>query len=89
MSRMPPLGVMTYYVIYDSPTDFPGLSPEAGVPRFVLRRHFQDLRDNVGSVDLAAWAAPTLAALRTKLPAGLYRIGRHPGDEPQICEVWI
>jgi hypothetical protein len=33
--------------------------------------------------------AATLAALRSQLPPGLYRINRHPTDDANIVEVWL
>lgn len=34
-------------------------------------------------------AANTLDQLRAQLPAGLYRIARHPDDDPVIVETWL
>ena len=63
------------WVVYDSPSDRPGV--------FVSRKWINDVPTEV------TVQAPTLDALRGKLPAGLYCIPRSLGDDPRIVECWI
>ena len=75
---------MTYFVIYENPLDFPG--------KFVLRQHSDHYESGV-----ALWGAAaepdavedTLEAVRHKLPAGVFNMGRYSQDDPVIKEVWI
>lgn len=66
------------FVIYSKPRDFP--------VGFVVRRWTITLD---GPVAQEAWVSQTLEGAREFVPPGLYRLGRHPSDEPQIVEVWI
>lgn len=63
------------WVVYDSPLDRPGT--------FVARKWVNDLATE------ETLEAPTLDALRAKLPADMYCIPRSLGDEPHIVECWI
>ena len=68
------------YVIYDNATDYPG-EFVCRVQRVIGGQIFADR-------DLFA-RGTTLNDVRVKLPPGLYNLGRNPGDEPHIVEVWI
>lgn len=68
------------WTIYSNPRDYPG--------QFVARRWFVP----TGGVVMASndmFVGDSLNELRELLPPGLVNIGRMPGDEPQIVEVWI
>lgn len=72
-------GALTFWVITERPLDFPN--------GYVVRRRCV--------VDGGVWIDPigigcdTLDAARAQLPPGLINIGRQPGDERQIKEVWV
>lgn len=66
---------MNLWVIYKSPKDFPG--------KYVARRWWLDSPTGQFLV------ADSLDDLRAMLPTGLDPIGRMPGDDPVIVEVWI
>lgn len=68
---------MLLWVIYQSPSDYPG--------RFVARPH------NVleGRVLTAILIANTLDELRISLPIGLSLLMRQPDDDPVIIETWV
>lgn len=72
--------VLTLWVIYDSPPDYPG--------SFVLRPQSVQ-RDGTITPSAEHWVTKTLAGARARLPLGLYNLGRQPGDSPGIVEVWI
>lgn len=73
-------GKLTAYTIYDHPSDFPN--------SFVVRRFV--VRGPDPEPDALPYAVgPTLAAVRRRLPPGLYRLRRSAADEPQIVETWI
>lgn len=68
------------FTVYGNPRDYPGA--------FVVRRW------TIGRHGRAADVQPhaverTLEAARASLPDGLYCLGREPGDDPAIVEVWI
>lgn len=73
--------ILVMWTVYERPSDFPH--------SYVIRRHvaFSDGRDIADPLPLAV--GPTLEAVRLALPPGLYRIQRHPLDQPQIVESWI
>lgn len=70
---------LSIWVIYDHPRDFPR--------DFVVRE--QRVKPG-GAIWLSpiAWCAPTLEEARKKLPNNLFPMGRQPGDDPAIAEVW-
>jgi hypothetical protein len=68
---------MLLWVIYQSPSDYPG--------RFVARPH-NALEQRVLTAILIA---NTLNELRTKVPAGLALLAREPNDDPVIIETWV
>ena len=73
---------MTYFVIYENPSDFPG--------KFVLRRHMDDYAGGLVGVAVQPDAVEdTLDEARQKLPCGVFNIGRYPQDDVAIKEVWI
>lgn len=70
---------MWLYVIYRNPRDYPGM--------YVVRRHWVDSAGS--SPELAPLTVtPSLAVAREQV-VGLENIGREPGDDPAILEVWI
>ncbi|BDC78315.1 hypothetical protein MRCP2_p0500 (plasmid) [Aquipseudomonas alcaligenes] len=66
---------LSLWAVYSSPADFPG--------QFVARRW----QDNQPTSDLIA--AEDLEELRRQLPPGLYRLARHPADDPVLVETWV
>lgn len=71
--------VLTTWVIYRGPADFPG--------QFVLRPQFvvHGTADPVASDE--AWVSRDVSALQAMLPAGLVRMP--PDPNPVIFEVWL
>lgn len=63
------------WVIYEAPPDFPD--------KYVARR----LEMNRPTADVVI--GDTLSDVRSKLPAGLFRIERSDRDDPMIRESWI
>ena len=72
--------VLTLYVVYDHPADFP--------ESYVVRgRNISDGVDlHARDVICCAKVEPLREALRRK---GLTCIGRQPEDDPVILEVWL
>lgn len=66
---------MNIWTIYRHPVDYPH--------DYVARRFEYDKP----TADVLT--APTLDAIRAKLPEGLYHMARHPNDDPKIVEVWL
>lgn len=71
--------VLTIWVIYRSPRDFPG--------KWVLRG--QDASGGVVTPHAKCRVGDSLEAVRNCLPPGLICLGRQPGDDPVIFETWI
>jgi hypothetical protein len=71
--------MMTLYVIYSRPTDYPHGFP---VRRHVVVEGIVHARDLLG-------VGKTLDEARRFVPAGMFNIGRVPNDDPVIVEVWI
>ena len=71
---------MRQYVIYFNPSDFPG--------RYVVRGwtagigECQPDAEPLGVVD-------NLEAARAKIPPGLHRLSRLPGEDSVIVETWL
>lgn len=63
------------WVIYKDPLDVPG--------KFVLRKWIYDKPTKTMHIK------DTLEEIRAIVPPGLFNIGRSPGDDPKILEVWI
>lgn len=63
------------WVVYEAPPDFPD--------KYVARR----LQMNRPTADLVI--GDTLNDVRSKLPAGLFRIERSERDDPMVRESWI
>lgn len=76
MTETEPLRLWT---IYDHPSDFPD--------RFIARLSLVSRAGIVATRQTIS--ATSLEELRSKLPPGLYRINRDPGDDPVIVEVWL
>lgn len=72
--------VMSQWVIYDSPLDYPGLFV---VRRWVIRHGFGP----TPTEDVST--ASSLAQARRNVPEGLYRLHRAPEDDESIVEVWL
>lgn len=72
--------VLTQYTIYERPKDYP--------ESFVVREwHIVRGRDTPVAGAVVA-VVDTLGDARAAVPGHLYRIGRQPGDDPVIVEVW-
>lgn len=72
--------VAVQWVIYHGASNHP---PGA----WVVRGH-DIMSDNTARPHAAAWERPTLEAARSVIPIGCYNLGRWPGDDPVIVEVW-
>lgn len=72
--------VLTQYTIYERPRDY----PDGYVVRawHIVRGHTEPVADP------GAWHVPTLEQARAVIPPGLFRLGRQPGDDENILEVW-
>ena len=78
---VPDGAVMTVWVIYDHPKDFPNT--------YVVRPQFV-MKDNSIMPCKAAWTNDDLDSLRDALAdSGLTCLARMPGDDPKIVETWI
>lgn len=66
---------LSMWTIYERPLDYPH--------SFVARRWTL----NGPTKDIII--GHTLIEVHAYLPPGLYRIGRHPSDDPVIVETWI
>jgi hypothetical protein len=77
---MPDGARLATWVIYDHPTDYPD--------GFVLRPQYA-MADGTVETSALAWYAPRAEVLRSILPPGVVCLGRSPGDDPKILEVWI
>ena len=71
--------VLTIWVIYKHPKDFP--------TSWVLRG--QDACADVVKPHAASHVASTLEGARRGLPPGLYNLGRNDDDDAAIYECWI
>ena len=73
---------ISVYTIFDKPTDFPD--------DFVCRR-FESLGEPEPRVIPCevVGTGKTLEEVRKCVPAGLHRLDRTPGDDPNIVETWI
>lgn len=81
MTPEPAGTVLTVWVIYADPADYPG--------RVVLRRQHVG-RDATITVDAdPAAVVDTIEQARAALPEGLTHLSRQPEDEPQIVECWL
>lgn len=73
------MSALEIWTVYDHPSDYPDA--------FVARLHLVHA-DAVEPTDLVV-SAPTLPALRLKLPPGLSCLTRDPTDDPCIVESWL
>ena len=72
--------LLTIWVIYRHPSDYPG--------KWVLRG--QDaMRDGTVRPHGKLVVADSLEAARAWLPPGLDLMQRHPADDPAIYETWL
>lgn len=76
---MEALTELAFFTVYKNPSDYPG--------KYVVRR----TRVAAGNelIDANASVFDTLEEARAVIPAGLYRIARHPTDPPAVVEVWF
>lgn len=74
------LSGLVLYTIYDHPKDYPH--------EFVIRRWDGRTNQPIDKGEPFA-RGKTLKSVRHKLPPGLYRLQREPGDDPVIVETWI
>lgn len=72
--------IMTHYVIYDHPKDYPD--------GYVMRR-WDIMNGNPHPVAGDAVMALTLEEVRRFIPPGLTRIPRYDSDDAPILEVWL
>lgn len=82
--------VLTLYVIYDHPLDYPD--------KWVVRPQIVLRRPGTGGSEVSAqevvefgraMGADSLEEARLLIPPGLANIGRMANDDPKIHEVWI
>jgi hypothetical protein len=67
------------WTVYDHPRDYPA--------KFVARRTAIHAGAACPTNDM--FVADNIHELRLLLPPGLYRLPRHPKDDPVILEVWL
>ena len=73
--------VMTVWVVYDHPKDFP--ASYVARPQFVMQ-------DNSVVPCRAAWVNEDLDVIRNALAeTGLTCLARQTGDDPKIVETWL
>lgn len=72
--------VLTMYVVTENPRDYPG--------KFVVRESLIVRGRTEPVPGGVVVVADTLGDARAALPDGLYNLGRQPGDDPVIVEVW-
>jgi hypothetical protein len=73
------------WVIYASPTDFPGVA-------FVMRQHHIKRPkggENVVTPTEHFWTGASIEELRRRIPQDKTRMPRSDDDEPQIVEWWF
>lgn len=63
------------WIVYEKPLDHP--------TKFIARKWSLDKPTKIYH------SADTLEEIRKKIPPNLYNLGRQPGDDPKIVEVWI
>ena len=75
---VPPLEM---WAIYENPSDHPG--------KYVARKW--SVRDGrkEPAPELACIVGATLEDVRSRLPAGMHRMDRMPGDDKVIVETWF
>jgi len=74
-----PQGQLSMWTIYAHPRDYP--------TQYVARRWVVGDGVSLATDDVAI--ADTLAAVRKKIPSGLYRMDRFDEDDLCIAEVWV
>lgn len=75
---------ISMWVIYDHPNDYPG--------SFVLRQHVTVFAPNVPPrefAEIACRVSDDVTELRAFIPRGAVNLGRSPGDDAKILEVWM
>jgi hypothetical protein len=71
--------MLRMWAIYCHPADFPD--------RYVIREWEVEGSEVIPSP--IALLADSIEEAREKVPKGLFKLGRHPGDDPVIVEVWV
>ncbi len=77
---LPPPGELPMWVVYKGVKDLP-FHP------YVVRRWVAGAQGSVP--DKECTGATTLEEARAAIPPGKVNIGRQPGDDPVIVEVWL
>ena len=73
-------GYSTIWTVYRHPNDYPGC--------WVMRAY--EILPGIGTHPHSfCFIGKTLDEVRAKVPAGTWRIGREPTDNPAIYESWI
>lgn len=72
--------VLTQYVIYDHPADYP--------TGYVVRAWHIVSGRSEPVADAQAWYVPDVETARAIVPEGLVNIGRYSNDDDKILEVW-
>lgn len=72
---------LAMWVIYENPSDYRG--------KFVVRIHRPGRDGSVVAEREPRAVVDTLAQARAVVPPLLYRMDRHPDDDPVIVEVWF
>ncbi len=75
------LPVVVMFVIYDSPSDYPG--------KYVVRRWCIAPGGEVRPDADPTATTYTLRQARSKIPSHYKRMARHPYDDACIVEVWL
>lgn len=75
--------VITFYVIYDHPRDYPN--------DFVMRKQMSVFvpRHAPFQIQDKACEVGTLEEMRARIPKGAHNLGRHHNDDAVILEVWM
>lgn len=79
MTAASPETVLSMYVVYERPRDYP--------TSYVVRRHAITPQGHYATPDHTIHA--TLEEARAAVPQWMVRMVRHPNDEPQIVECWV
>lgn len=69
---------LAIWTVYENPSDYPG--------KFIARKIIvgADPHSNTTMVD-----GDSLSEVREKIPGVLFRMERHPDDDPVIVETWM
>lgn len=70
---------LSVWSVFDHPVDYP--------IGFIARQFL--ISGGLVRSTLSSVQGSTLEQVRSKLPPGLYRIDRDPGDDPKVVESWL